>query len=111
MMLWLGRDTRGDFRDGPMQDVHWPSGLFGYFPCYTLGAMYAAQWFATMRRQKPDLDACIAAGDLNPVFDWLKDHIWRQGSRWETPELARRASGETLNPAHFRAHLESRYGG
>lgn len=111
MLAYLGRDTRGDYRNGPMQDVHWPSGSFGYFPCYTLGAMYAAQWFATMRRQKPDLDASIAAGDLNPVFDWLKDHIWRQGSRWETPELARRASGETLNPAHFRAHLERRYGG
>lgn len=110
MLAYLGRDTRGDYRNGPMQDVHWPSGSFGYFPCYTLGAMYAAQWFATMRRQKPDLDASIAAGDLNPVFDWLKDHIWRQGSRWETPELSRRASGETLNPAHFRAHLEGRYG-
>lgn len=109
MLAYLGRDTRGDYRNGPMQDVHWPSGSFGYFPCYTLGAMYAAQWFATMRRQMPDLDDRIAAGDLNPVFDWLKDHIWRQGSRWETPELARRASGETLNPAHFRAHLESRY--
>ena len=109
MMLWLGRDTRGDFRDGPMQDVHWPSGLFGYFPCYTLGAMYAAQWFATMRRQTPDLDARIAAGDLAPVFDWLHDHVWRQGARWTTPELTRRASGETLNPAHFRAHLERRY--
>lgn len=111
MLAYLGRDTRGDYHNGPMQDVHWPSGSFGYFPCYTLGAMYAAQWFATIRRQKPDLDASIAAGDLNPVFDWLKDHIWRQGSRWETPELARRASGETLNPAHFRAHLERRYGG
>ena len=109
MMLWLGRDTRGDFRDGPMQDVHWPSGLFGYFPCYTLGAMYAAQWFATMRRQTPDLDARIAASDLAPVFDWLHDHVWRQGARWTTPELTRRASGETLNPAHFRAHLERRY--
>jgi carboxypeptidase Taq len=109
MAAYLGRDTRGDYRNGPMQDVHWPSGSFGYFPCYTLGAMYAAQWFATMRRQMPDLDERIAAGDLNPMFDWLKDHIWRQGARWETPELTRRASGEALNPAHFRAHLEGRY--
>ena len=109
MMAYLGLDTRGDFRDGPMQDVHWPAGLFGYFPCYTLGAMYAAQWFAAMRRRTPDLDASIAAGDLNPVFDWLRDHVWRQGSRWETAELARRASGTTLDPAHFRAHLTRRY--
>lgn len=109
MMELLGIDTRGNFKDGPMQDVHWGAGLFGYFPCYTLGAMYAAQWFATMRRRMPDLDSRIAAGDLAPVFDWLNEHIWSQGSRWETPELVRRASGETLNAAHFRAHLEGRY--
>jgi carboxypeptidase Taq len=105
----LGLDTRGNFKDGPMQDVHWPEALFGYFPCYSLGAMYAAQWFATMRRQMPDLDARIAAGDLAPVFDWLRSNIWQQASRWTTDELALRASGETLNPAHFKAHLEQRY--
>ena len=72
----LGLDTRGDFRNGAMQDVHWPSAAFGYFPCYTLGAMYAAQWFAAVRRELPDLDARIAAGDLAPVFGWLRDRIW-----------------------------------
>jgi carboxypeptidase Taq len=106
----LGLDTRGDYRNGPMQDVHWPSGLFGYFPCYTLGAMYAAQWFATMRMLRPELDARIASGDLSPVLGWLEQHIWLPASRWSTAELALRASGETLNPAHFRAHLEKRYG-
>ena len=109
MMELLGRDTRGNFTDGPLQDVHWPGGAFGYFPCYTLGAMYAAQWFAAIRRAVPDLDARIAAGDLAPVFDWLRDNIWSQASRWTTDELALRASGEVLNPAHFKAHLEARY--
>jgi carboxypeptidase Taq len=109
MQALLGRDTRGNHRDGAMQDIHWPTGSFGYFPCYSLGAMYAAQWFATMRRLTPDLDAHIAQGDLAPVFDWLRANIWQQASRWPTDELARRASGETLNPAHFRAHLERRY--
>ena len=105
----LGLDTRGNFKDGPLQDVHWPESLFGYFPCYSLGAMYAAQWFATMRRATPDLDARIEAGDWSPVFDWLHTHIWSQASRWTTDELAVRASGEVLNPAHFKAHLEARY--
>jgi carboxypeptidase Taq len=109
MQELLGIDTRGNFKDGCMQDVHWGAGLFGYFPCYTLGAMYAAQWFATMRRQMPDLDQRIGDGELSAVFDWLKANIWSQGSRWETPELVRRASGETLNPAHFKAHLTARY--
>jgi carboxypeptidase Taq len=105
----LAIDTRGNYKDGPMQDVHWPSGLFGYFPCYSLGAMYAAQWFAAMRRALPDLDARIEAGEWGVVFDWLKANIWSAGSRWTTDELALRASGEALNPAHFKAHLEARY--
>lgn len=109
MMQLLGIDTRGNYTDGPMQDVHWAEGLFGYFPCYSLGAMYAAQWFAAMRRAVPDLDAHIEAGELSPVFGWLQQNIWLQGSRWTTDELALRASGEALNPAHFRAHLEKRY--
>ena len=50
MSTLLGVDTRGNFTDGPLQDVHWPEALFGYFPCYTLGALYAAQWFAAIRR-------------------------------------------------------------
>jgi carboxypeptidase Taq len=105
----LGVDTRGNFRDGPLQDVHWPEGLFGYFPCYSLGAMYAAQWFAAMRREMPDLDARIGQGDLSAVFAWLNDRIWSQGSRWSTDDLSHRASAERLNPMHFRRHLESRY--
>lgn len=109
MRDWLGQDTRGDYRNGCLQDVHWSEGLFGYFPCYTLGAMYAAQWFAAMRRQHPDLDASIEQGNLAPLFDWLRDNIWSQASRWETAELCVRASGEPLNPAHFRSYLEARY--
>jgi carboxypeptidase Taq len=109
MQSLLGVDTRGNYKDGCMQDVHWSESLFGYFPCYTLGAMYAAQWFAAIRRTTPDVDARIAAGDLKPVFDWLREKIWSQASRWTTEELAVQASGEPLNTAHFKAHLESRY--
>jgi carboxypeptidase Taq len=109
MQELLGLDTRGNYKDGCLQDIHWGAGLFGYFPTYALGAMYAAQWFATLRRESPDLDDRIAAGDFSVVFDWLKARIWSQASRWETPELVRRTSGEPLNAAYYRKHLESRY--
>lgn len=109
MMAYLGLDTRGNFAQGCLQDIHWTSGSFGYFPSYTLGAMYAAQYFATIRRLHPALDASLAAGDLKPIFDWLSSHIWSQASRWETSELVQRATGEALNPAHFKRHLEQRY--
>jgi carboxypeptidase Taq len=109
MQTLLGLDTRGNYKDGCMQDVHWTEGAFGYFPSYTLGAMYAAQWFAAMRRTMPELDARIAAGDLAPVFEWLGANIWSQASRWETPELVSRASGEALDAKYLRAHLQTRY--
>ena len=109
MQRLLGIDTRGNYKDGCLQDVHWTGGAFGYFPCYTLGAMYAAQWFATVRTQHPGLDTAVAQGDLTPAFDWLHAHIWTQASRWPTAELATRATGTALDPRHFRRHLEARY--
>lgn len=108
-LSYLGLDTRGNYRDGCMQDIHWTMGLFGYFPSYTLGAMYAAQYFATIRRLHPELDAKMAAGDLSPIFDWLSTHIWQPASHWPTQELVQRATGESLNPRYFREHLEKRY--
>ncbi len=108
MMSLLGVDTRGNFKNGPMQDIHWTDGAFGYFPCYTLGAMYAAQWFATMRKTR-DIDAEVARGELTGVFDWLRTNIWDNASRYETDELCRRASGGPLDPQHFKTHLETRY--
>ncbi len=109
MRAYLGADTRGNYTDGCLQDIHWTDGAFGYFPSYTLGAMYAAQYFAAMRAQLPALDAKIAAGDLAPIFSWLDDKIWSQASRWETPELIARATGAPLSASHFEAHLRSRY--
>jgi len=109
MMTYLGIDSRGNYQDGCMQDIHWPGGSFGYFPSYTLGSMYAAQFFATIRSGQPDLDAQVLAGNLSPVFNWLEKHIWREASRWPTDDLVKRATGEALNPAHFRRHLEHRY--
>jgi carboxypeptidase Taq len=109
MQDYLGVDVAGNFENGCMQDIHWPAGMFGYFPSYTLGAMYAAQYFATIRQQHPDLDARIASGDLSPVMNWLDANIWSQASRWSTDALVTRATGEPLNASHFRRHLEARY--
>ncbi|MEO7092424.1 MAG: carboxypeptidase M32 [Polyangiales bacterium] len=109
MRDYLGQDTRGNYTDGCLQDIHWTDGSFGYFPSYTLGAMYAAQYFAALRTQVPDLDTRIAAGDLAPIFGWLEDRIWSQASRWDTPDLVERATGSPLSAVHFETHLRSRY--
>ncbi|QGU87459.1 carboxypeptidase M32 [Erwinia sorbitola] len=109
MLAWLGLDTRGNYRDGCMQDIHWTDGAFGYFPTYTLGAMYAAQLFQALKRAIPQVNEHIRQGDLQPVFDWLQQNIWQHGSRFSTRQLIENATGEDLNPHYFRQHLESRY--
>ncbi|HEY4199857.1 MAG TPA: carboxypeptidase M32 [Devosiaceae bacterium] len=109
MRAYLGISTLDNPKDGPMQDVHWPGGAFGYFPSYTLGAMMAAQQWAALERQQPDIRADIRRGDFTAVNAWRRDNIWTQGSRWSTPELMRRATGEPLNADYFIAHLQRRY--
>lgn len=109
MQQSLGIDTRGNYRDGCMQDIHWTDGAFGYFPTYTLGAMYAAQLFQAVKRAIPQVDELIQQGELQPVFDWLQQNIWQHGSRFATQQLLINATGEALNPHYFRQHLEQRY--
>lgn len=109
MQSYLGLNTQGNFRDGCMQDIHWTDGAFGYFPTYTLGAMYAAQLFASAKNALPDLDQQILRGDLSALSGWLSQNIWQHGSRFDTDTLIQNASGETLNPSFFRRHLEQRY--
>ncbi|UGA53351.1 carboxypeptidase M32 [Vibrio sp. VB16] len=108
MNAYLGLSTQGNFKDGCMQDIHWTDGAFGYFPSYTLGAMYAAQFMASMRKTV-DVDSVIQSGDLSPIFSWLSENIWSKGSLLTTDELVKAATGETLNAEHFQAHLRSRY--
>ncbi|WP_039915053.1 carboxypeptidase M32 [Cellvibrio mixtus] len=109
MQAYLGLSTEGNYRDGCMQDIHWPCGAFGYFPSYTLGAMYAAQEFSAAQRSIPQLAQKIAQGDLAPLFNWLQKNIWSQGSLLSTDELIIAATGEPLNAHFFKTHLQRRY--
>lgn len=109
MQSLLGIDTTGNYRDGCMQDIHWTDGSFGYFPTYTLGAMYAAQLFQSVKKALPDVNVLLLEGNLQPVFDWLQQNIWQHGSRFSTRQLIENATGEDLNPMYFRQHLENRY--
>jgi carboxypeptidase Taq len=110
MTHYLSLSTIDNMKDGPMQDVHWPSGAFGYFPSYTLGAMMAAQQWATIKRQNPTVDAALARGDFSIPHEWRKANIWSKASTASTPELMKQATGEPLNAAYFIEHLKARYG-
>ena len=98
-----------DDRLGCLQDVHWPSGAWGYFPTYTLGAITAAQLFAAARRDMPALADQIAGGDFGPLVGWLGQHVHAKASSLDGGELIRQATGAPLATAAFKAHLEARY--
>lgn len=102
--------TPPDDRNGVLQDTHWAAGLFGYFPTYSLGNVYGAQLWATLRKQIPDLDARIAAGDFAVVLDWMRDRIHRWGRMRLPTELIQDATGEGPNPAYLVAYLNEKYG-
>jgi carboxypeptidase Taq len=98
-----------DDRDGVMQDIHWPSGAFGYFPTYTLGAIAAAQLFAAAKRAVPEILPGIAQADFAPLLGWLRAHVHGQGSFGTTDEILVRATGAPLGLDAYKAHLEARY--
>jgi carboxypeptidase Taq len=109
MQAYLGLSTRDNYSDGCMQDIHWTCGSFGYFPSYTLGAIYAAQEFAAAERAIPQLRNSISCGELTELMDWLRNHIWQKASTLNTDELMRSATGDGLDAGYFRRHLERRY--
>ncbi len=94
---------------GCMQDVHWPAGLVGYFPAYTLGAMGAAQLFATASREKPSLSKQIEKGNFRPFKELLRDNVHGKGALVTPDELFKQATGETLNARAYLNHLSERY--
>ncbi len=109
MREYLGLSTIDNMKDGPMQDVHWPSGAVGYFPSYTLGAMMAAQQWAAIERAHPKVKHDIAKGNFTTMHEWRRKNIWERASFVSTPDLMREATGEALNAKYFIAHLKARY--
>ena len=94
---------------GCLQDIHWYDGAFGYFPSYTLGAMAAAQLMVAARRAVPELDAALGQGDLGPLLGWLRVNVHALGSRLGFNDLLVAATGKSLDPLDFQAHLTARY--
>ena len=99
-----------DYKDGVMQDVHWAGGLFGYFPTYTLGNVYAAQLFEAAKADLGDLEEAFARGEFAPLLTWLRQRIHSQGRRYQPRRLIERASGHPPTAAALTGYLKKRFG-
>lgn len=108
MEAYLGM-TPPDYAQGVMQDVHWSSGSIGYFPTYTLGNLYAAQFFAKAHQEIPALDDCIEAGEFGPLLHWLRTRIHSQGCRYLPRELVKEVTGEDLTASYALEYLNRKY--
>jgi carboxypeptidase Taq len=98
-----------DYAQGCMQDTHWPSGLIGYFPAYSFGALGAAQLMERARRDIPGIGERIRTGDFAPIRAWLADRIHRHGSRYSGEELMEKATGKPLSADAWLNHIQKRY--
>ncbi len=104
---YLAIDVPDDKR-GCLQDVHWSFGLVGYFPTYTLGNLYGAQFWETIQEQIPDLNKHIAKGKFSPLREWLNTNIHRHGRRYRAEELCKKVTGKDLSAEPLLRHLRSK---
>lgn len=95
--------------EGCLQDIHWSAGLFGYFPTYALGNMYAAQFFAAAGQELGDLPDQFARGEFAPLLDWLRTHIHQHGRRYSASELVQRVTGHPLSSTALVEYLQTKY--
>ena len=94
---------------GVMQDIHWPEGLMGYFPTYTLGHLYAAQLATAAEAALGDLDLLVAEGRFDDLLAFLRERVHRHARTLPTRELMMAATGRELGVDDFLAHLEADY--
>jgi len=105
----LGLKPPDDAR-GVLQDVHWSGGMIGYFPTYTLGNLYAAQFFNTLKKDVSDWSKQIEQGQFQPILDWLREKIHKHARVYPAGELCTQVTGEPLNPRYLLEYLEGKFG-
>ena len=105
---YFGKDVK-NFSDGILQDVHWSTGAFGYFPTYTLGNLNAGCLFEKMKEDIPHFEANFENGDVSSATSWLKEKIHRHGSLYEPAELIKKATGKDFSPVPFLKYLNDKF--
>ncbi|MCI8410413.1 MAG: carboxypeptidase M32 [Lachnospiraceae bacterium] len=104
---YLGVSPDSD-KNGVLQDVHWSCGDFGYFPSYALGTAVSAQIYKNMQEVMP-VEEYLENGNLLPIRDYLKEHIYQYGKRKNTNEILEEMTGEEFNASYYIQYLKEKY--
>lgn len=97
-------------KEGILQDIHWSHGSIGYFPTYSLGSFYAAQFYSKALQEIPSLEKDIEKGNMRPLLDWLRVNVHQHGKMYSAQELCQRITGEKLNFDYFMEYAKKKYG-
>ena len=104
---YLGVDVPSDAQ-GCLQDIHWSMGALGYFPTYTLGNLYSAQFFEAAAAELGNLPAMFAQGEFAPLLDWLRKNIHAPGNTYDSADLCEKVTGQPLTADPLLRHLEEK---
>ena len=92
-----------------MQDIHWSHGSFGYFPTYTIGSFYAAQFYNKASQEISNTEDKISKGDMYDLLKWLRKNIHVHGKRYDAKDLCKKITGEELNFKYFMNYAKEKY--
>ena len=108
MMDYLGVAPPND-ADGVLQDVHWSSGIFGYFPTYSLGNLVSAQLWEAIQDELPGLDDQVRSGEFGNLLEWLRENVHRHGAKFKPQELVERITGSRISPEPYLNYLTEKF--
>ncbi len=105
---YLGIDVPDD-ANGVLQDTHWASGYFGYFPSYALGNIYDGMLLDKMQKDMPDWLSRIANGEIIPIVNWMKEKVHIQSAMYDPADLMEKVTGTKLTADPFLRYVENKY--
>ena len=109
MQEYLGV-TPPDDAKGVLQDVHWSSGMLGYFATYALGNLISAQLWEKINQDIPELSGQIRAGKFEALLAWLREKVHHHGHKFEPQELVQKVTGSRIDPAAYLRYLNQKFG-
>ncbi|TFG13852.1 carboxypeptidase M32 [Candidatus Thorarchaeota archaeon] len=105
---YLGIEIEND-SEGVMQDTHWASGLYGYFPSYALGNVFDGMWYNRMNEDIPDWYEEVRRGNIRKAIHWHMENIHQKSNRYDPADLIERVAGEKMTAKPFLAYLENKF--
>lgn len=101
--------TPKDDKTGVLQDVHWSHGSFGYFPTYTLGSFYAAQFYDQAGKEIPEMGQKLHSGELGAILLWLRENVHIHGRKYTSEQLCEKITGNKLDIGFFIRYATEKY--